>query len=119
VRIKPLERGALFFTKENIMNENTIYKFGWYVTRSPMRDFFHDYTLGIMDFISKPAYVKDLIIASSALGHHKDFEDDIIRELRIAYDIVIDAYYFIFKVNNNGTTFVISRRYMIELDQEI
>src|ERR1051325_3877328 len=58
---------------------------------------------------------EDFKRAEDAVTKHPAWEGELREPPRVAYDPVDDSYYFIFKLNNNGTTFIVSKREMPEM----
>jgi len=85
-------------------------------------DFFEESTLTIDQYLHTsqlgidPVNKWELIISSIiAVSKHGFWENDLRVDPRVAYDIISDSAIFIFKIDNNGTTFIVSNRLMKEL----
>lgn len=59
---------------------------------------------------------RDFLEATYAFMHHEFYDGDLREPPVVAYDALADTHYFIFKQDNNGTTFVVSRYPMKGLD---
>lgn len=81
-------------------------------------DSYEDYTVSIPDFVRvDPARQwgetstqkwAAFMGASAALLAHPDYDGFLREPPRVAYDRQTDDYYFIFKLDNNGTTFIVT-----------
>ncbi|MBI2471491.1 MAG: hypothetical protein HYV59_09655 [Planctomycetes bacterium] len=91
----------------------------WFVYRLDPRDFFEEATLYVSDWIDKeitiPPHVaktdkwSEFLSAVSTVTRHRLWEWDFTTEPCVGYDVNSDSYYFIFKMLNNGSTFVVSK----------
>lgn len=71
-------------------------------------DFFVEWTVDIDDWATSPVQVSEVVRACFAVAKCKDW-DGVQRGYsgRVAYDAASDSHYFIFKLDNNGTTFLV------------
>jgi len=95
---------------------------------SPL-DFFYDATVTVQEWV---AYTEDppslgltrqqrwadFLAAVVAVSQHEYWEWELRDEPRVAYDAISDRYYFIFKIDNNGTTFVVSHEPIVGLERK-
>jgi hypothetical protein len=112
------------FTIENLDDRKI--KFGrFYIHEVGIRDWFTSCTLTIEEWLKRDDIreaIEDInkwddLIAAIHAVHFSGYFDGKLREPpRIGYDVMRDNYYFIFKIDNNGTTFVVSDHYMPELE---
>ena len=81
------------------------------VMMCPPLDFFVDCTVAVTDWFSTaedPIWAWNFFLEACKVLTKCDFFDCKLRnEPRVAYDATIDSAYFIFKINNNGTTFLV------------
>lgn len=94
---------------------------GFYIHDLGPKDFFENKTLSIEEWMQKdePNRIEKwekLIKVIVSLSKHKYWENNLRNAPRIGYDIVTDSDYFVFKINNNGITFIIAEREMKELE---
>jgi hypothetical protein len=95
----------------------------WYVQAISPRDSYEEVSLLVTDWINK-SMITDFNIkiekyyeAYQAVQKHSFWEYHEREEPRVSYDIVHDEEIFIFKIDNNGTTFIVSQREMLELER--
>jgi hypothetical protein len=82
--------------------------------KTTLKDFFEDCTLPVLDWLAnkegqdaKKAW-SDFMAATKAVTSHEWWEWELRHEPYVGYDVKQDSHYFIFKIDNNGTTFVVS-----------
>ena len=89
----------------------------WYIYVDGAKDHFEELTLSVQDWLSidvdtfclsKSDKEEIFAQASTAVTLHPYWEDDLRCEPYIGYDFINDYHYFIFKLDNNGTTFMVS-----------
>ena len=83
------------------------------VTYRPPLDFFEDATLTLAEWLDKSdpqqriqkmaTFMKSVV----AVSRHPVWEWDLRCEPRVAYNPALDDTYFIFKIDNNGSTFLV------------
>lgn len=85
------------------------------VAISPL-DFFDDYTLAITDWMGRDSYdatiadkVERYTEAFAAVSRHPYWDGRLRCLPRVGYNPAEDEGYFIFKIDNNGTTFLVGR----------
>ena len=101
---------------------------GWNVREIGIRDFFATSTISASEWLSRSYgewgpdsnLTKDnawteFLKAFEAVSVSPGFEWPLREEPRVAYDPIDDTHYFIFKIHNNGMTFLVSRRVMSEV----
>ena len=91
----------------------------WVVQRVIPRDVFYDHCLTAKEWATSQSTGKfnDLsgeeasrqYLTAKWSAMHSGMDADDVAEERVCYDPASDAFLFIFKVCNNGTTFVVSR----------
>ena len=101
----------------------------WLVRAASPKDYFPDLTLGVKEWLEigrrdqQPSRQpereqSDFLDAQAAVEQHPYWEPEERHEPHVGYDPIDDSYYFIFKIDNNGTTFFVSQRDMTELAQD-
>jgi len=87
------------------------------VVRIPPLDFFGDVTIPVLEWLGRVSpngrtpnsKLEDFILACAAVGPHLEHEALRGEGPAVAYNALTDSDYFIFKVDNNGTTFLVGR----------
>lgn len=75
------------------------------------RDFFHEGTIDVFKWIGNSTErCEEFMLAVAAVSRHELWEADIRQIPRVAYDVSSDSTYFIFKIDNNGSTFLVGRQ---------
>jgi hypothetical protein len=83
--------------------------------KTAVKDFFTENTLPVLEWIGAREGTEALKAWSEFMGAvkavmtHDWFEWELREEPHVGYDIKHDENYFIFKIDNNGTTFVVSQ----------
>jgi hypothetical protein len=83
-------------------------------------DSFQYSTLSVFEWIERgpiPAQWSEFLEAVAEVTSHPLWEWQLRHPPCVGYDPVSDSPYFIFKIDNNGLTFVVSQRHMPELAQ--
>ena len=62
-------------------------------------------------------FVESFLSAQHALEQHRDFDGELRRAPSVIYDPTTDTEAFIFKLDNNGTTFIVSSSGMMQADE--
>lgn len=93
---------------------------GWKVQELPPRDYYDEGTLTIPEWLDKvmdgnafregDPWLEFIYAAAMVAPLIKQYSPEGLRgEPRVGYDLVSDQIYFLFKLDNNGTTFIVSR----------
>lgn len=97
----------------------------WAVQASIARDFFEDCTLTIEQWLAtdpdgraRASKWRMLTKICAHVAPHLPPRDDLRQEPRVGYDPIGDQPIFIFKCDNNGDTFIVSRSGIAHLDDE-
>ena len=94
----------------------------WVVQAVAPKDYYDGCTLRVDEWLAKCGHDgvpltpteawAEFMQAVAVVTQHRLWEWQLRQEPRVAYDAVSDRHYFIFKIDNNGTTFLVAGRKM-------
>lgn len=87
----------------------------WFVRATSPKDWFDDLTMTVREWLEKEANPvgpsredkeSEFLEAKAEVEKHDSWDNEERHEPHVGYDPIEDTFYFIFKLDNNGTTFL-------------